>query len=116
MPAAAATKPHASEAGIRVAKTGEVELAYETFGFETEPPLVLIHGLATQMLGWPDEFCARLAAAGHYVVRFDNRDVGLSTHIHDAPPADLAGVMAGDTSSAAYDLSDMARDTVGLLD
>jgi pimeloyl-ACP methyl ester carboxylesterase len=73
-------------------------------------------GLATQMLGWPDEFCASLADAGHYVIRFDNRDIGLSTHLDDSPPVDLAAVLSGDTSSAPYNLSDMSRDTVGLLD
>jgi pimeloyl-ACP methyl ester carboxylesterase len=102
--------------GIRRATVGDVELAYETFGDPSHPPLVLVMGLATQMLGWPDEFCAALAGRGHFVVRFDNRDIGLSSHLDDAGPADIGAIMGGDTSTAAYRLSDMASDTVGLLD
>jgi len=68
--------------------------------------------LATQMLGWPLEFCEGLAARGLFVVRFDHRDVGLSTHLNDSRVPDLHAAFAGDTSSAAYTLSDMARDTV----
>jgi pimeloyl-ACP methyl ester carboxylesterase len=102
--------------GVRFATAGDVQLAYETFGKADRPPLVLIMGLATQMLGWPDAFCTALAEAGHHVIRFDNRDIGLSTHFNDAPAVDLAQLLTGDASSAAYTLSDMARDTVGLLD
>src|SRR5215212_3510275 len=104
-------------AGVRRADVGGgIELAYERFGDPAGPPLLLVMGLATQMLGWPDEFCAGLAARGLSVVRFDNRDIGLSTHLHDAPPPDLAAATLGDTSSASYTLSDMARDAAGLLD
>lgn len=102
--------------GVRVAAAGSVQLAYETFGEPARPPLVLIMGLATQMLGWPDAFCTALADAGHHVIRFDNRDIGLSTHFDDAPAVDVAQLLSGDASSAAYTLSDMSRDTVGLLD
>jgi pimeloyl-ACP methyl ester carboxylesterase len=102
--------------GVRFAVADDVALAYETFGETARPPLVLIMGLATQMLGWPDAFCTALADAGHHVIRFDNRDIGLSTHFDDAPTVDLAQLLTGDASSAAYTLSDMARDTVGLLD
>jgi pimeloyl-ACP methyl ester carboxylesterase len=116
VPASFTTRHHPTEPGIRLASVGDIEIAYETFGTEEDSPVFLIMGLATQMLGWPDEFCERLAEAGHYVVRFDNRDIGLSTHLDDAPPVELAAVMSGDTSSASYSLSDMARDTIGLLD
>jgi pimeloyl-ACP methyl ester carboxylesterase len=75
-----------------------------------------VMGLATQMLGWPDELCTGLAARGHHVIRFDNRDIGLSTHLNGAPRPDLTAALAGDTSSASYTLTDMAADTVGLLD
>jgi pimeloyl-ACP methyl ester carboxylesterase len=102
--------------GVLTVEAGEVTLAYETFGNPDRPPVLLIMGLATQMLGWPDEFCAALADAGHYVIRFDNRDIGLSTHLHDAAPVQLPALLAGDMSSAAYSLSDMAGDTVGLMD
>jgi pimeloyl-ACP methyl ester carboxylesterase len=93
-----------------------IDMAYERFGDPEAPPVLLIMGLGTQMLGWPDGFCSALVARGLQVIRFDNRDVGLSTHLRDAPPADVGAAMAGDTSSAAYTLSDMAADTVGLLD
>jgi pimeloyl-ACP methyl ester carboxylesterase len=102
--------------GIQRARTGAVELAYETFGDRSDPPLLLIMGLATQMLAWPDRFCAGLADRGLFVVRFDNRDVGLSTHLDDAPPADVGAALGGDASSASYTLSDMAADTAGLIE
>jgi pimeloyl-ACP methyl ester carboxylesterase len=73
-------------------------------------------GLATQMLGWPDGFCERLAEGGRFVVRFDNRDVGLSTHLDDAPVPNLREIFGGDTSSAVYTLTDLAADTAGLMD
>ena len=104
------------ETDIQRADVGDVELAYQTFGDAGDPPILLVMGLATQMLGWPDGFCEALVERGHYVIRFDNRDIGLSTHLHDAPPPDVMAAFAGDTSSASYTLSDMARDTVGLLD
>lgn len=94
-----------------------ITIAYETIGDPVDPPLLLIMGLGVQMLAWPDEFCDQLAGRGYFVVRFDNRDIGLSTHFPDAPQPDLLGALTtGDMSSAAYLLSDMAEDTVGLLD
>lgn len=95
-----------------------VEIAYETFGSAQRPPLVLVMGLGTQMIAWPDGFCGLLADAGFHVIRFDNRDVGLSTHFHDAPPPNIMAGLAGDRDGvgAAYRLEDMAADTVGLLD
>jgi pimeloyl-ACP methyl ester carboxylesterase len=98
------------------ARVGAIELAYETFGQRSDPPVLLIMGLGTQMLGWPDGLCRLLAAGGLYVVRFDNRDIGLSTHLHDAPRPDVMAAFRGDTRSAAYTLADMAADTAGLLD
>jgi pimeloyl-ACP methyl ester carboxylesterase len=96
--------------------TAGIELAYERLGDPDGPPVLLVMGLATQMIGWPDGFCAELVARGLQVIRFDNRDIGLSTHLHRAPAPDVQAAFAGDTSSAAYTLSDMAADTVGLLD
>jgi pimeloyl-ACP methyl ester carboxylesterase len=101
---------------VETAGANGLEIAYETYGERSGQPVMLIHGLATQMLGWPDAFCAGLAARGHFVIRFDNRDIGLSTHLHDASPVDIQGLLKGDTSSAAYRLSEMAADTVGLMD
>ncbi|SFE68213.1 alpha/beta fold hydrolase [Blastococcus tunisiensis] len=102
--------------GIQRARAGDVEIAYETFGDAGDPPVLLVMGLATQMIGWPDEFCAGLAGRGHFVIRFDNRDIGLSTHLHAAGAPDVLTVMGGDTSAVPYALTDLADDTVGLLD
>jgi pimeloyl-ACP methyl ester carboxylesterase len=97
-------------------RVGDIEIAYETFGDAANPPVLLVMGLATQMIGWPDEFCRELAEQGLYVVRFDNRDIGLSTHLDSAGAPDLMAVLGGDRSSVPYALSDLADDTVGLLD
>jgi pimeloyl-ACP methyl ester carboxylesterase len=93
-----------------------IEIAYQTFGDPADPTMLLIMGLATQMLGWNEEFCELLAAHGFQVVRFDNRDVGRSTKIEGGPRADVLAAAAGDASSASYTLSDMAADASGLLD
>jgi pimeloyl-ACP methyl ester carboxylesterase len=97
-----------------------INLEYETFGDRGAPPIVLIMGLGAQLVLWPDELCATLAAAGHYVVRFDNRDVGLSTKLEQPRRVRLfrAALAAriGLPVRAPYTLDDMARDTVGLLD
>ncbi len=98
-----------------VASNG-IEIAYETFGAPGDRPLLLVMGVGAQMLAWHPELCAALAAEGFFVVRYDNRDVGLSTHLHDAPPPNLGAAMGGDFSSASYRLEDMADDAVGLLD
>ena len=64
-----------------MARANGIELTYDTFGEATAPPMVLIMGLAAQMIAWDDEFCAALAARGFRVIRFDNRDIGLSTRL-----------------------------------
>ncbi|GIH77954.1 alpha/beta fold hydrolase [Planobispora longispora] len=86
-----------------------IEIAYDTFGSPGDRPLLLIMGLASQLIHWDEEFCRLLAGRGHYVVRFDNRDVGESTHLHDAGSPGFGG-------EAPYLLSDMADDAAGLLD
>lgn len=93
-----------------------LDIAYERFGDSSLSPVLLLMGLGTQMLGWPGGFCDALVARGLHVVRFDNRDIGLSSHMTDAPAPDLAAIFRGDTSSASYTLSGMAGDTLGLLD
>jgi pimeloyl-ACP methyl ester carboxylesterase len=98
----------------RVAANG-IELAYETFGDASAPPVVLIMGLATQMIGWPDELCEGLAESGFFVVRFDNRDVGGSTHLRNVPPPRIADIMVR-RRRPPYSISDMADDVVGLID
>ena len=104
--------------GERIAPANGLEICYQTFGEDTDPPLLLIMGLGAHMIQWDDEFCARLAARGYRVIRFDNRDIGKSSKI-DAPPPDLANAWqhrAGETLAAPYLLRDMAADAIGLLD
>jgi pimeloyl-ACP methyl ester carboxylesterase len=93
-----------------------IELEYETFGDPADPAILLVMGLGIQMLGWQEEFCQMLVDRGYFVIRYDNRDVGLSSKIEDAPVPDVFALMAGNTSSAGYKLEDMADDAVGLLD
>ncbi len=94
-----------------------VQIAYETFGDRDHRPLIMVMGLGASMLMWHPDLCAMLAGRGFFVIRFDNRDVGRSTHLHDARPPDLMGaLMRGDVSSASYSLDDMAQDAFGLLD
>jgi pimeloyl-ACP methyl ester carboxylesterase len=100
--------PHVESNGL--------QLAYESFGNPTDPPLVLVMGLGTQLLGWPPEFCQLIADRGFQVVRFDNRDIGLSTYLDDLPTPDLAAIMGGDRTTAPYLIADFADDVVGLFD
>ncbi len=93
-----------------------IDIAYERCGEPPDPPVLLLMGAGAQMISWPDGFVAELASRGLQPIRFDNRDVGRSTHLADAPPPDLTAALAGDLSSASYTLSDMAADTVGLMD
>jgi pimeloyl-ACP methyl ester carboxylesterase len=91
-----------------------IDIAYERLGEPSAPPVVLVMGLGAQLIAWPDGFCDELVRRGVQLVRFDNRDAGESTHFTGAP--DFAAALAGDYASAAYTLSDMAADAVGLLD
>jgi pimeloyl-ACP methyl ester carboxylesterase len=97
-----------------------ITLFWEGFGDPADPPLLLVMGLSAQMVLWPEGFCRAIAARGFYVVRFDNRDVGRSTKLHGAGVPSilprLAARAAGLPVTAPYDLSDMARDVVGLMD
>lgn len=101
---------------VQTAPANGIEIAYETFGDPGGRPLLLVMGLGTQMVAWHEEFCGALVDLGFHVVRYDNRDTGLSTHLHDAPPPDVMAALGGDTSSASYTLEDLADDAVALLD
>jgi pimeloyl-ACP methyl ester carboxylesterase len=93
---------------------GGITLCYETFGSEMDPPMVLVMGLGTQMLGWPEDFCEQLARRGFHVVRFDNRDIGRSTGIQGEPPP-VGQLLRRRIRPVLYDLGDMAEDVAGLL-
>ena len=97
----------------RIAANG-VEIAYETFGDSADPAILLIMGLGTQMIAWPDEMCEGLAARGHHVIRFDNRDVGLSTHLTEVRAPSLTDLLLR-RSDPPYTINTMADDTVGLM-
>ena len=102
------------------ASANGMQLAYDVRGDAGAPGIVLIMGLGTQMIAWPEAFCDALAARGFRVVRFDNRDIGLSTKVESAGAANMAlalqQAMAGKPVDAPYTLADMAGDTVGLMD
>jgi pimeloyl-ACP methyl ester carboxylesterase len=91
------------------------EICFETFGDPDHPALLLTMGLATQMLGWHEEFCAELAGRGFHVIRYDNRDVGRSQRMDGRVPT-LLQLLRRDKRAATYTLEDMAADAVGLLD
>ena len=93
-----------------------VELVYDSYGQSADPTVLLIMGLGTPRWGYDEQLCRLIAERGFHVVRFDNRDIGDSTHLHDAPAPDLQAALSGDVSSASYRLEDMADDAAGLLD
>jgi pimeloyl-ACP methyl ester carboxylesterase len=111
-----ATDPQSTASGELTATVGELELCYETFGSATAPPLLLIMGLASQMLLWDDQFCEQLASRGFRVIRFDNRDIGRSSHLRGAVIPTRWQLLRRSARGAAYALEDMAADSVGLLD
>jgi pimeloyl-ACP methyl ester carboxylesterase len=103
--------------GSGVVPANGIQIAYETFGERGGRPLIMVMGLGASMLMWHPDLCAMLAGRGFLVIRFDNRDIGRSSHLRDARPPDVMAAMTrGDTSSASYSLDDMAEDAFGLLD
>jgi pimeloyl-ACP methyl ester carboxylesterase len=97
-----------------------IDIEYESFGRASDPLILLIMGFAAQLIFWPDPLCEGLAAKGFRVVRFDNRDIGKSTHFAGQsapdPRALLAEVTAGRRPDVPYTLDDMADDALGLMD
>ena len=104
----------------RFAEANGIRLCFDSFGDPADPPLLLVMGLGSQMIAWDDGFCAQLAARGLHVIRFDNRDIGLSTRFDAAGVPDvgaaLMALMLGRPIRAPYLLRDMADDAIGLLD
>lgn len=110
---------HAGHAEITTGKR-QLKLAYEVHGNQANPAILLIMGLGTQLIAWPDPFVKKLVDGGLQVIRFDNRDIGLSSKIKDTSPVKLpiafARAKLGLKINAPYTLVDMAADAVGLLD
>ncbi|HEX6456696.1 MAG TPA: alpha/beta hydrolase [Solirubrobacterales bacterium] len=100
----------------QMAPANGIELCYQEVGDPGGEPLLLVMGLATQMIGWDEEFCSMLAERGFRVVRFDNRDIGRSTRIRSAGVPGKLDMVLGRRGTAPYLLRDMAADTFGLMD
>src|SRR6186997_1202249 len=97
------------------APSNGIELCYQEIGDPDGEPMLLVMGLATQMIAWSEEFCAMLAERGFRVVRFDNRDIGRSTKIRAGGAPNLLDMLVG-RGNPPYRLRDMADDAVGLMD
>jgi pimeloyl-ACP methyl ester carboxylesterase len=102
-------------AAMPTAASNGIEICYETFGSPDDPTLLLVMGLGSQMINWPDELCAAFADRGFHVVRFDNRDTGGST-LCDGDTPSVRAAMGGGDVTVPYLLADMADDAAGLLD
>ncbi len=100
----------------KLAPANGIELAYQEMGDPDGEPLILVMGLATQMIAWQEDFCSLLADRGFRVVRFDNRDIGRSTKLDSAGVPSRIDMLSGRRATAPYLLRDMARDTFGLMD
>jgi pimeloyl-ACP methyl ester carboxylesterase len=106
--------PAAQAGRERIASANGIEIAYDEIGDPDGTPLLLVMGLACQLIHWDAGFCGLLAERGNRIIRFDNRDIGHSTKIDGAPVPGPEMLVGG--GSPAYRLSDMAADTAGLLD
>jgi pimeloyl-ACP methyl ester carboxylesterase len=101
--------------GEEFATVGDVELCYERFGDPSDPAVLLVMGLGTQMIAWHEDFCEMLVQRGFHVIRFDNRDCGRSTRFDSVRPPTIIELMRRRPRRPAYALDDMADDAAGLL-
>ncbi|MEP5764229.1 MAG: alpha/beta hydrolase [Halieaceae bacterium] len=105
---------------LQYIRANGIDLAYDEFGEPGQPVILLIMGLGTQMIAWPAVFCEGLAARGYRVIRFDNRDIGLSQKMESAAVPHVLRLLAHSRLrlplSVPYTLEDMAKDAIGLLD
>ena len=93
-----------------------IELCWQELGDPADPPLVLVMGIGSQMIGWPEGLCERFAESGFRVIRFDNRDSGRSTWLTELGVPSVTKAWQGELDDPPYLLSDMAGDIAGLLD
>jgi pimeloyl-ACP methyl ester carboxylesterase len=105
---------------MKILSADGLDIEYETFGVSTDPSVLLVMGLGAQLIHWDASFCEQIAASGKYVIRFDNRDSGLSSKC-EGSEVDLEALLnaffvGGDLPEVPYTLSDMANDAFGLLD
>nr|WP_154985462.1 alpha/beta hydrolase [Paenibacillus xylanexedens] len=104
---------------MNMLRVNDIDIAYDSYGSEKNETILLIAGLGTQMIRWTVPFCEMLAARGFRVIRFDNRDTGLSTHFSNHATLDFEALaqtlMSGKLPDLPYTLDDMADDTIGLL-
>lgn len=108
------------EMALATAQANGITIAYETSGSPLDPPVLLIMGLGMQLIAWPQDLIDGLVEQGYYVIRFDNRDIGLSSKLHQYKKPNLVWAylksLVGWKQGAAYTLNDMADDALGLLD
>ena len=93
-----------------------IDIEYDEFGSPGDPGFLLVMGFSAQMTAWDERFCRQVADNGFRVVRYDNRDVGLSSRVTDGPTPDVMKALFGDHSTASYTIADMADDAAALLD
>jgi crotonobetainyl-CoA:carnitine CoA-transferase CaiB-like acyl-CoA transferase/pimeloyl-ACP methyl ester carboxylesterase len=115
-----APKASIQSTGQQIVKANGIDICFEAFGQAENPTVLFVMGLGAQMIAWPMAYMTRLVDAGFHVVRYDNRDVGLSQKFDAAGAPDIPAIAralaAGTSPDVAYRLADMAADGVGLLD